>query len=53
MPIQDDNFNLDIDEALAKKFNDILNEESLMHAGNVGHQANNINNGTEDNSNPN
>lgn len=42
-------FNLEIDEKLAAKFNDILSEESLMHAGSPSHQANNINNGTEEN----
>ncbi|KAF3996846.1 hypothetical protein [Glaciimonas immobilis] len=49
MPTNHNTFNLEIDEVLAKKFSEILSEESLMNAGNVGHQANNINNGTEEN----
>jgi hypothetical protein len=44
----DSSFNLEIDEALAAKFSDILSEENLMHAGCCSHQTNNINNGIDE-----
>ena len=38
-----ENFTLTIDEEDTKAFANILNDESLMRAGFVMHQANNIN----------
>lgn len=35
-------FALELDVETAKKFAEILNEDSLMHAGFVAHQSNNM-----------
>ncbi len=42
-------FEIELDADTAARFTRILNDESVMHAGNVAHQANNINNGTDEN----
>jgi hypothetical protein len=39
--INDSTFELELDLETAEKFSDILNDESLMHAGFVAHQSNN------------
>lgn len=35
-------FHIELDTETAEKFSVILNDESLMHAGFVAHQSNNI-----------
>jgi hypothetical protein len=39
--INNEIFDLPLDAETAEKFSDILNDESLMHAGFVAHQSNN------------
>jgi hypothetical protein len=34
-------FNLELDEEAAERFSELLNDESLMHAGFVAHKSNN------------
>ena len=41
-------FEVELDAGTAARFTQILNDESMMHAGNVAHQANNINNGADE-----
>lgn len=36
-------FHLEVDAATAKKFDKLLSEESLIHAGLVAHESNNVN----------
>jgi hypothetical protein len=43
-------FEIELDASTAARFTQILNDESVMHAGNVAHSANNINNGTDEHS---
>ena len=43
-----DKFTVELDAETLEKFDQILNDESVMHAGSVAHQANNINNGTDE-----
>lgn len=35
-------FALELDEETAQKFSQLLNDDSLMHAGFVAHQSNNM-----------
>ncbi|WLH15280.1 hypothetical protein PSH58_13715 [Pseudomonas hefeiensis] len=40
--VNDAAFELELDAETADKFSAILNDESLMHAGFVAHQSNNV-----------
>ncbi|MDR6959883.1 hypothetical protein J2W43_003883 [Pseudomonas brassicacearum] len=40
--VNDVTFELELDTETAEKFSVILNDESLMHAGFVAHQSNNV-----------
>jgi hypothetical protein len=39
--LNNETFNLQLDVETAEKFSELLNDESLMHAGFVAHQSNN------------
>lgn len=41
--LREGKFHIEVDAATAKKFAKLLSEESLIHAGLVAHEANNVN----------
>ncbi|WP_155123237.1 MULTISPECIES: hypothetical protein [Burkholderia cepacia complex] len=45
----EDKFVIELDAETLAKFDKVLNDDSVMHAASVAHQANNINNGTDEN----